>query len=280
MTLPGRIAGGVLLLAAVLGAAAPVGAQSPELERTDSLIAEGRVDAARATLQAWWDERRSRASAEERQRARWLRAKLTVDPSIARRDYMRLVLEHPGGPHSADALLRLAQGAEAQGRPADAAELYEQLVREYPDSPHRLQARRWLDAHREKVAERPGPATDATGAGEAAPEEAAGDRTDARSSAPVPEAEDPEAGSRDARPVALQLGAFSSERGARDLAERVRSAGIEGVRLVRLEGSDLIRVRVGRFADEGSATGRRRALRERGFDVVLVENADRERPVS
>lgn len=230
------------------------------LDRVASLTAEGRVSQARSALLEWWDRRWDAADSAERQRGLWLRGILTVDPSIARRDFTRLVLEHPGGPHSADALLRLAQSDAVAGRPLAASRRYEQLLREYPNSPHRLEARRWLDEHREEVAR-------------ARAERAPSSEPGAEDSAPA-EAGPPESGS-----VTVQLGAFSGLERARVLLRTARSEGIEDLRVVRVDGSGLIRVRAGRFPSREAASDLRSRVEEQGFEAAIVTDADREEPI-
>ena len=245
-------------------AAAPGGveAQDGGLDRVAALSEEGRVDEARSALLEWWEGAREGAPERARQRGLWLRGVLTVDPDIARRDFTRLALEHPGGPYSAAALLRLGQAAAVAGRPVDAARHFEQLIREYPDRPERLVARRWLDENREAVARARARAT-ASSESEEGPEPAeAEDATDAP-----------------AGPVTVQLGAFSSEERARDLLRRARENGIADVRIARVEESRLIRVRAGRFPTREAASDLRDRVRSRGFDATIVTDADREAPI-
>lgn len=279
LALPG--AGGATVSFAVRADAVQV----PSLERIDSLTARGRVEAAREMLTAWWDARFEGAPPLERQRALWLRGKLTVDPGMARRDYLRLILEYPGGPHSADALLRLGQTEHGAGRMAAAGRYFEQLLRDYPDSPHRLEARRWLDENRAAVAraraEAPrGPPERARqgpddGAGRAEPPS-----SDAGAPEPEPSGGDPPATSpASAGPISVQLGAFSSEERARELTREVRAEGVDGLRLVRVGDSPLTRVRAGRFPDREAAEALRAQLRDAGFDAVIVTDTDGERPV-
>lgn len=302
-------AAGLLCLAAQ--GAERLGAQEPGLDTVASLSAEGRVSEARGALQSWWDARWPEASDRERQRALWLRGNLAVDPSAARRDYTRLALEHPGGRHSADALLRLAQGEDVAGRVTTAARHYQQLLREYPDSPHRLEARRWLDEHREEVArarEEGRARAEERTAAEPAPEEApaAPDEEelapDEASAAPAEEEpareeepaapdeeradaadeEEPaaeETGGGGGGTVSVQLGAFSSVERARTFVRSARDEGITGLRLVRVQGSDLIRVRAGRFPSRESASSLRSRIEERGFSTAVVTDADQESPV-
>lgn len=204
------------------------------------------------------------ASRLEIQRALWLRAILTVDPSLAEADYQRLVVEYPGGSFTDRALLRLGYAAHADGDLAGARENFEMLARDYPNSPLRPTAVSWLETY-----------------GEAA----AGDST-AMVPAPVPAAPHSspmpargEAVSQQRGGYALQLGAFSRLEGARAVAARAERAGLQ-VRLVRTPGSDLIRVRVGRYRDAASTSTDLERARRAGLEAIVVEDADQETPVS
>jgi hypothetical protein len=190
----------------------------------------------------------------DRQRSLWLRARLTVDPSLAELDLRRLVLEFPGGPFSDDALLRLAQAAESRGDPDGAFVHYTALVRGYPGSPFAAAAREWLD--------REGPGVEARRAEEApAPEEG-------RPSTP-PEA----VGS-----FSVQVGAFRRLEGALSLAQDLRAAGFEP-RVVTVPGDALIRVRIGKFLVREGAEGLRRSVESSGFEATLVTDAQSEERV-
>ena len=110
--------------------------------------------------------------------------------------------------------------------------------------------------------------------------EASGDTTGARSAWEVLLREHP--GSAPASLAdraldhAVQLGAFSSLGRARELVERARAAGLTP-RLVTVPGSDLVRVRLGRFADEPEAESLAGRARSLGFDALVVGEASRER---
>ncbi|NIP81051.1 MAG: hypothetical protein GWM90_18265, partial [Gemmatimonadetes bacterium] len=75
---------------------------------------------------------------------------------------------------------------------------------------------------------------------------------------------------------AAQTGAFRLRESAGALVERLRAAGFEP-RLVRLSGSDLLRVRLGRFADRAAAARLVARLEARGFEALVVGDAHRER---
>ena len=221
------------------------------LEEVETLIAQGRIHRAREVLEDWWEEEGPRVSRMDRQRSLWLRARLTVDPSMAELDLRRLVLEFPGGSFSDDALLRLAQHADLRGDLRQAHGHFTALVRGYPSSPYVPVAEAWL---RDR-----GPEVDALG-----PE-------------PVEELESPgeQAPLAGRGGVAVQLGAFRNLDGARSLAGRLRAAGFEP-RLVRVGGDGLIRVRVGRFETRGAAESLLRDLDRAGFDATVSRDAQSE----
>jgi hypothetical protein len=234
----------VALLLALSAAAAPAGPahlEAQSLERVEELTREGRMQAARTELLAWWEASgASRPAREDLQRGLWLRGLLTLDPAQAELDYTRLVVEHPGSRFTDLALHRLGQAAVARGDLPAARRHYAVLVRDHPASSVRGEVRRWLE-------ENP----------------ASGDP------APTPPTE---SGSG---PYAVQLGAFQDGQRARDLAERVRAAGFEA-RLVTTSPAALVRVRVGRFAAADGATGLHDRLRSAGFDAIVVADAGSE----
>ncbi len=132
----------LLVAAALLAGVRPSPAlctQESDLDRIDTLLSEGRFSSAREVLQAWLGEEAS-ASRDERQRATWLRAVLTVDPEMAAVDLRRLVVRYPGGPYSDRALFRLAQGARVLSEEVRALEYLEDLLRDYPETPLRERA--------------------------------------------------------------------------------------------------------------------------------------------
>jgi hypothetical protein len=210
-------------------------------------------------LLEWWDLERPMASRSELERGAWLRALLTVDPDQARIEYRRLVVEFPGGSYAASALTRIARIAEASGDTTGARNAWEALLREHRGSTSASLARERLGAYS-------GGSESASGANVAATPE--GTRI---------EPSVPTAGER-ALDHAVQLGAFSSVGRARELVERARAAGLMP-RLVTVPGSDLIRVRLGRFAGEPEAESLAGRARSLGFDALVVGEASREQAV-
>lgn len=243
-----------LLVVSVPGAA---GAQTSELERIDQLAREGRANEARAQLLAWWDDGYEEVGRDLQQRALWLRARLTVDPDQAMRDYQRLVVLYPAGTFTDQALFRLAQAAHALGDGRQARAHVEALARDHPGSPVRRAAEAWLSE-----------------AGEAVPP-VAPERSEAAVRADA--AAVPAAGP--AGVFSVQLGAFGEEPRARSVFDDAREAGFEP-RLVRVEGSPLLHVRVGSFSERESAQTMFERLARQGLQSAVVRDERAERPVS
>lgn len=299
MTRP--LMGAVILFAC---AVASVGAQTaPSLDRSEDLARAGRTEEARAMLLRWWDLARPTASRRDLERGLWLRGRLTVDPAQADLDYRRLAIEYPGGRYSDEALLRLAQSAHARGAVDAAALAIRRLRSENPSRTVRRETEDWLA----RVGPLPEPTADANRLDGVAPDDAtviapvptaARPRTDTAldqapdrvpripdslpAVSPTPAPADTLRGQTVESPTravyAVQLGAFSNPEGARKVLAALVASGGEG-RLVRLEGSALVRVRTGRFATREEAAVVARSLAGRGFAVVVVRNADQERPV-
>jgi len=245
--LPGSL---LLLLAPLFALPAQ---ERASLEAVESLMAQGKIPEAREVLESWWDEEGAEVGRLDRQRSLWLRARLTVDPSMAESDLRRLVLEFPGGPFSDGALFRLAQSAELRGDLGQAHANYNALLRGYPSSPHRSAAEAWVEAN---------------GAAAEAMEAAASREESGRAD------QDPERRGG----FSVQLGAFRNLEGAQSLAEVLRSAGYDP-RLVRVPGDRLIRVRVGWFQSRDGADDLKGTLEGQNFDATIVMDAQSEERV-
>ena len=74
----------------------------------------------------------------------------------------------------------------------------------------------------------------------------------------------------------MQVGAFRDIEGARDVRAQLESAGFSEVRLVRVAGNNLIRVRIGRFVNRAAAANLLARLAARDVSAVLVTDADKE----
>lgn len=275
--------------------------QVPTLDRVDSLVTAGQYDTARVVLDQWWSARDEfDVPGSDMARALMLRARLAPDLDAAEPDYLSVVLGYPTSDYAPEALLRLGQGLLANGDATRATAYLERLVADYPGRPQRTTALLWL-ARANTAARRTGAACTAAQEGlrstndpdlramlqveagascsvrtGAAPDQA--DRPTAERPRPQPErqARPQQQARTDDRPFAVQTGAFRYQRSADALVARLREAG-QQPRIVRVPGSDLLRVRVGRFATPDEARALVTALENAGFEAILVRDADDER---
>ncbi|MEX0890838.1 MAG: SPOR domain-containing protein [Gemmatimonadota bacterium] len=309
-------AGGALLVGVLLALtpAAPAAAQEDGLARVEALLQAGRISDARARLADWRAAEEAGAHARLRARALLLEARLATDREAAEAAYMGVVYGYPAAPEAADALLRLGQGALTAAEATRAVGYLERLVRDYPGTAARTTGLLWLarahraDGHATLACEAAGRAVAAAdgalrplaqaaraaacGAGTGAtPVAAQAGKPPARSTDPPVRAADPpvRAGDPPVRtgdpPVretpdgrwTAQVGAFRAVAGARTVAARLERAGFTA-RVVRLPESELVRVRVGRYATSAAAAATVRALGAAGFDAVVEANALAELP--
>ncbi len=255
-----------------VGAGSVRGQQQTPLERVQSLASTGKVGQARSALLAWWDSGWSSAGREDRQRALWLRGRLTSDPRQAAMDFQRLVVEYPGGPFTDRALFRLAQEAFASGDSVAARQRVADLASDYPNSSTRQRAEKWLQTVGPPPPPIPAAVEDSVRAADSLRAVAARARAEAKK-----KEEAAKARAERAR-YAIQLGAFGGVARAKILAERVRKAGFD-VRLVRVRGSRLIRVRTGRFDSSSSARDLLKRVEKLGFKALVVHDARQEERV-
>ncbi len=273
--------------------AAPAAAQS--LEEVERLTRLGRTDEARTALESWWEGDRSQASRRDLQRGLWLRGRLTVDPVQAELDFQRLAVLYPSGPFTADAILRLAQGAWAMGDEVATRRYFETLRRDYPRSDAMASAERWMadrgplpppgdtPSRNAEAVDPPGRAAEAGGAGGSMDREPARGRPEAREQARRPGAErpaverpggeraPPEAGGGLSMNYSVQLGAFAEAERALALYDSIRAEGVD-VRVVRVHGSQFTHVRVGHFAERSEAVERLEELTALGVKAALVRD--------
>lgn len=267
-----RWTGGVMIAAVVATAtmsdASPLNAQT-ELERVERLTRMGRTESAREALMAWWEDERPDASRRERQRALWLRGRLTVDPVQAELDFRRLIVLYPSGPFTADALFRLAQASWAMGDEAAAREYVATLSRDHRRSDARRDAEAWLD----DAGPLPPPGDVPTRETAAAETQTTrpSDRVEQRPVEVPPTETAAESDETAAMNYYVQLGAFGEEARAHAVFDEVSARGID-VRIVRVSGSNFTHVRVGRFADREDAVERLEELTEQGISAALVRD--------
>src|SRR5690606_20311714 len=293
-----------LLLAGGLALAAPAAAPPPSLDPPEQLVAQGDYTAAREIVDRWWREEPSATPdviRAGRPRALLLRARLATDAAAAEQDYLALALGYPSAPETAVALLRLGQGLLASGQATRAVTYLERLAADHPNSPDRAVGLLWLARARrlagrtDAACQAANQAADSRGAG---PELAALIRSEqvascrriadarppaGRQAGPPTR---PAAAQREARPApttaagafAAQAGAFRERSGAETVAAQLRRAGYEP-RLIRLPGSSLVHVRVGRFPNAAEADALVARLRAAGFTALVVRDAGREQAV-
>jgi cell division septation protein DedD len=262
------------LFALVLALApAPTLAQSTDLDRVEELTRLGRAEEARTILAAWWDGPRADAPARDLQRGLWLRGRLTVDPAQAELDFQRIVVLYPSGSYAPQALFRLAQAAHARGDADAAGNHVAALVRDHPTAPSRNQAEAWLraagPAPPRVEARTPAGAPPAAAPSTTAPATAPATTT-AGTITPAPAAAPP-------APAAavldwyVQFGAFSDEDRAFDLQRELVAAGL-AARLVRVQGSGFLHVRLGRFGAREDANRQLEDVTRRGFTAAIVRD--------
>jgi cell division septation protein DedD len=257
------------ILAVVGWVLVPTPGAAQDLGQVEALALSGQAEEARELLSAWWDGNFEDATRIDRQKGLWLRGLLTVDPDLAELDFQRLVVEYPGGPFTAEALVRLGGAAEARREFDQAERHFRTLLRDYPGSRYQTLAQGWLTARAAAQPEAPSVA------------EISVDVPPPPSAEPEAVVEDTLAGSRETPATtasgafAVQLGAFSSEVRALTLSKVAAKAGFD-VRVVQVEGNSLFRVRLGRYATEDEAESEMVRVVEEGFEATVVRNADRE----
>lgn len=264
----------ILLALAALLLAAPVAAQSPTLARVEDLARMGRAEEARVELMDWWNRARDDSSSRDLQLGLWLRGRLTVDPAQAALDFQRLVVLYPSSSYAPQALFRLAQASFAQGDAEAARRHVATLIRDYPSSDSRRQAEAWLADPGEPPAATTAarPAGDASRAGDAP-----SSRGGSRAGAPTDTAAAPTPPFREARTAAepeiwfVQFGAFADESRAFALHQELVDAGL-AARLVSVEGSAFLHVRIGRFSTREDANAQLEQVRARGYSASIVRD--------
>lgn len=239
---------------------APLLAQSSTglLDAVEAALRRADFQEARVFLLEWQASDLRQVPHAERERGLWLEARLQVDPQRAEPLYRRLVLEYPGGRWSDQALHHLALLAEGRGDQAARDRWLEALVRDYPGSPLREGARHRLDV----------PVSSGTLGSPSGSQ--VGPSVAATSPAPSATAEGR---------YTLQVAAFSDLSRARSLEASLRSSGA-AVRVVRIPGSELYRVRIGYFSSRAAAQSEARLLTERGTlsgDAMVRDDAHQER---
>lgn len=273
--------------ACVMMCAHSVSAQQPtQLDRVQNLISGGRFTEARNTLAEWetkFGSAQSDASTTDRARALYLRGVLTGDAKEAEDTYVSVVLSYPSSPSAPHALLRLGQALVTGGDHRRAVGYLGRLRADYPGFAERETGLLWL-------------ARAQMGAGSAAAacitarEAASGASVNVSTLAGLERdracasgvAQKPDSTPRAAAPTApaksyaIQTAAFRELRSAESIAAQLRAKGFDA-RVVRVEGSELNRVRFGSYASAAEAAVAGERIRDAGFAVMIVSDAHKER---
>jgi tetratricopeptide (TPR) repeat protein len=271
--------------------------QRPLLDQADGAISNGTLSEARSLLERW---RRENPRPDDEQQARYhlLAARVTMSGDSAEDRYLNVAVNFSTSRVAPEALLRLAQARYARGDTTQATEYLERLLSDYPNADQRPMAAIWLARVQAGArsnsslcqtlrAVQPGTNPETidllkgelqrvcgTAAGMRTPEPRVV-RTDAPPTRPQPVTPTPSASNATGK-VSIQVGAFRDLSGARELKAQIERAGISSVRLVRTTGSNLIRVRVGRYANRTAAAPTLERLASADISAVLVTDADAE----
>lgn len=264
------------LLIPAVGSAQASDEAAARLDRVQAAVDSGNVDAARASLESWLASYREEAPEDQRERARFLRARLAADADEAETIYRRFAVD-AGSRYAPMARLRLGQLRLAGGRQDQALRDLELLRADFPGHPLVTESWFWTGLAR-RAAGRPDEACEALLRAARAAEDSGRDGLAARArqearvcdedEAVPSEDEDALSGDQAAPSWTVQVGAFSTRDAAGSQLDRLDREGHDG-RLVT--GDDgLVRVRVGRFAREADAERLADRLEAAGFDAVVV----------
>lgn len=257
-----------LLLPAV-GSAQTSDEAAARLDRVQAAVDSGKVDVARASLDSWLASYREEAPEDQRERARFLRARLAADAAEAESIYRRFAVD-AGSRYAPMARLRLGQLRLAGGRQDQALRDLELLRADFPGHPLVTESWFWTGLAR-RAAGRPDQACEALRRAARAAEDSDRDGLAARArqeARACGEDETAPSGDQAAASWTVQVGAFSTRDAAGSQLDRLDREGHDG-RLVT--GDDgLVRVRVGRFAREADAERLAERLEASGFDAVVV----------
>ena len=304
-----------VIAAALAMAPAPAFAQRGLLDHAEGRILGGQFGEARGLLDRWRRENPAAARTDQEQQARYhlLAARLSTNADTAEYNYLTVAVDYPTARAAPEALLRLAQARHARGDTTQAASYLERLLADYPNSELRPLGAVWLARMKAKgqnsavcgVLRNVAPGTNpetieyykieekrVCGANIAAkpaaqPTAPAPSPTVAPKSAPQP----PPAGAASPKPeaspekttsarVTIQVGAFRELNGARGVQKQLENAGFRDVRLVRVPGNQLIRVRIGKYDNRTAAADMLARLANANFSAVLVTDANVETRVT
>jgi hypothetical protein len=266
------------LLSLLAGTAAllssPLHAQSPELLRIDSLLAQSRFTDARAALQQWQLRGSAKPGEGDVAYALMLRARLAPRADSALAAWLELALGHPSSRLAPEALLRLGQGYAALGQHERAAGWLERIQRDHPGFPGRFIAAAWL-ARSQRASGRTAAACTTVARVRNAPGMDAAGRQ-------LLQAEWAECGGAAPTPPAVegrftvQAAAFRDRGAAVSLARRLRDHGIPARVVILGKGGTLNLVRAGRFPNAAAAAPLLNRVRALVPGALVAADAHRE----
>ncbi len=288
----------LLFLFLIGGPAFAQGAPDP-FARARRLVNDGEAKAGRAVVDSMLGA--AVPNSPEYAEALYWRGVLGEEGEGARLDLLRVAIEFPLSPRSADALLRLAQLEFTRGDRVAARRHLDQLSRDHPDAPSRAAARYWTgrvlledakpaeacvalrDAQRLAAAgdvelinqidyyARPCVASDAAAADDERrkiEEKARADSTAAADSAAQAARRSASGGRSDAKGKwSVQVAAYSDHDSALSLVRKLKARGFEA----RVTTDKPWRVRVGRYATRSAAADVAQRLSSKGSKAMVVE---------
>ena len=295
---------------AIMIFAAPAHAQRGLLDHAEARITGGQFTEARGLLQRWRRENPTAARTAQEQQARYLllSARVTTNADTAEYNYLTIAVDFPTARAAPESLLRLAQARYIRGDTAQATSYLERLLSDYPESEMRPMGAVWLARLKARgphagvceVLRSVSPGTNpetieylkneqkrvcgsAAATARTTPQRPIAQNPPARpnaDSSPVPRVEKVPSGNTVTGRVAIQIGAFRELTGARGMQRQLEDAGFRDVRLVRVPGNQLIRVRVGKYENRAAAANTLARLANANFSAVLVTDANTETRVT
>jgi cell division septation protein DedD len=299
-----------LVIAAIVMLPAPVFAQRGLLDHAEARITGGQFSEARGLLQRWRRENPTAARTAQEQQARYhlLAARLSTNADTAEYNYLTVAVDYPTSRFAPEALLRLAQARHTRGDTTQATSYLQRLLADYPESEFRPMGAVWLSRLRAKGQDAavcevlrnvsPGTNPETIEYFKSEQKRVCGSTTaSARptpqrpvvqspmpapklDSAPARNVENPPSEKTSAGRVAIQIGAFRELKGARGVQSQLEDAGFRDVRLVRVPGNQLIRVRIGKYENRAGAASMLARLANANFSAVLVTDANIETRVT
>ena len=300
------ISRGAIVIALLLCVPGAAHAQRGLLDHAEARIISGQFPDARDLLERWHREnpRAARSDAEQHARFLLLSGRVTTNADSAEYNYLTVAVDYPTARAAPEALLRLAQARVVRGDTTQAASYLERLLSDYPESEMRPLGAVWLARLKAKgqnaqmcevmrgvnagtnpetieyfknEQKRVCGGTVASTTTTPSTPPAVKAKPD---SAPTPRPAPPVERAASIGRVSIQVGAYREFSGARGVQRQLENAGFSNVRLVRVPGNQLIRVRIGRYDNRAAAAETLARLANANFSAVLVTDANTETRVT